>query len=258
MKLNYKLYPCTSSDAPKHLFILHGLFGMLDNWHNIARKLSEEYTVISIDQRNHGNSPHSEEMSFELMADDLAELMDDLQIATAAIMGHSMGGKTVMRFADLHPDKLNKLIVVDISPRGYKSGHDAYFKAFNTIDFSVCQNRNEADAALAVIEPNAGVRQFLLKNLDRSEKGYHLKFNLKPIESFYPQMISALDFQWLINAPTLFIYGENSGYITGDDILTIEHTFTQASFIEITDAGHWIHAEQPKAFLEAVETFLAD
>ena len=258
MKLNYKLYPCTSSDAPKHLFILHGLFGMLDNWHNIARKLSEEYTVISIDQRNHGNSPHSEEMSFELMADDLAELMDDLQIATAAIMGHSMGGKTVMRFADLHPDKLNKLIVVDISPRGYKSGHDAYFKAFNTIDFSVCQNRNEADAALAVIEPNARVRQFLLKNLDRSEKGYHLKFNLKPIESFYPQMISALDFQWLINAPALFIYGENSGYITGDDILTIEHTFTQVSFIEIKDAGHWIHAEQPDAFLEAVETFLAD
>jgi esterase len=102
------------------------------------------------------------------------------------------------------------------------------------------------------------VRQFLLKNLDRSEKGYHLKFNLKPIESFYPQMISALDFQWLINAPTLFIYGENSGYIKKDDILTIENTFTQASFIEIKDAGHWIHAEQPKAFLETVQRFLAD
>jgi esterase len=257
MKLHHKIYPSTSTGAQKHLFILHGLFGMLDNWHNMARKFTSIYTVISIDQRNHGGSPHSDFMSFELMADDLAELMDDLHIAQADIIGHSMGGKTVMKFADLHPDKVNKLVIVDISPRQYKPGHNAYFKAFNSIDFTKCENRNDADNALAQIEPNVGVRQFLLKNLERDGHGYRLKFNLKPIENFYPDMICELTFQWLINAPTLFLYGERSDYVTDKDILEIENTFTQATFKEIKDAGHWLHAEQPIAFFEEVSAFLA-
>lgn len=254
MKLHHKIYP--NKNTQEYLFILHGLFGMLDNWHNMARKLSTRFNVVTVDQRNHGQSPHSDEMSFELMADDLAELMDDLKVKSAHILGHSMGGKTVMKFADLHPDKLKKLIVVDIAPKKYKPGHTAYFNAFNTIDFSLCDTRKDADAALAAIEHNVGVRQFLLKNLDKADQGYRLKFNLKSIEAFYPAMIGEMSFQWIITAETLFLYGEKSGYITENDKLTITETFTHADFVGIPDAGHWVHAEQPEAFYSAVFDFL--
>jgi len=254
MKLFHKLYPNESSS--EYLFILHGLFGMLDNWHNMARKLSEHMNVITVDQRNHGKSPHSDDMSFELMAEDLAELMQELSIEKAHVLGHSMGGKTVMKFADIHPDKLEKLIVVDIAPKKYKPGHLTYFKAFNTIDFSQCENRKDADQELSKVESNQSVRQFLLKNLDKAETGYKLKFNLKSIEEFYPKMIDTMSFQWLINAPTLFLSGARSGYISADDTLTIEETFTDVEFVEIEEAGHWVHAEKPIPFFDAVLAFL--
>jgi esterase len=257
VKLHHKKYPCTGTTSKGHLFILHGLFGMLDNWHNMARKFSKEYTVISLDQRNHGNSPHSDAMSFDLMADDIAELMHDLAIDKIDLLGHSMGGKVAMKFADRHPDKLDKLVIVDIAPKAYKPGHNAYFNAFHNLDFSQCETRKDADEALATIEPNVGIRQFLLKNLERAEQGYRLRFNLKPIEDFYPTMIAALEFEWLINAPTLFLYGEKSGYILERDIISIETTFTQAEFVCIADAGHWVHAEQPDAFAQAVLAFLS-
>lgn len=254
MQLHHKIY--STDPTHEYLFILHGLFGMLDNWHNMARKLSEHFNVVTVDQRNHGHSPHSDEMSFELMAEDLAELMNHLKVDTAHLIGHSMGGKTVMKFADLHPDKLKKLIVVDIAPKRYAPGHTAYFSAFNTIDFSLCETRKEADAALAEIESNLGIRQFLLKNLDKAEKGYKLKFNLKPIELFYPDMIDEMSFQWVITTDTLFLYGEKSGYITASDKITITETFTQADFVGVPEAGHWVHAEQPLAFYDAVTRFL--
>ena len=254
MKLFHKIY--ANPDSTEYLFILHGLFGMLDNWHNMARKLSAHFNVVTVDQRNHGQSPHSDAMSFDLMAEDIAELMNHLGVEKAHVLGHSMGGKVVMKFADLHPDKIEKLIVVDIAPKRYTPGHTAYFKAFNTIDFSKCETRKEADTALAEIESNMSVRQFLLKNLDKAEVGYTLKFNLGPIEAFYPTMIDAMLFQWIISLPTLFIYGEKSGYITEDDMLKIAETFTDSEFIGISDAGHWVHAEQPKAFEDAVLAFL--
>jgi pimeloyl-ACP methyl ester carboxylesterase len=254
MKLFHKTY--TNSDSTEYLFILHGLFGMLDNWHNMARKLSAHINVVTVDQRNHGQSPHSDAMSFELMAEDLAELMDHLGIAKANVLGHSMGGKTVMKFADLHPDKVDRLIVVDIAPKKYKPGHTAYFQAFNTIDFSACETRKEADTALAKVENNISIRQFLLKNLDKAEVGYTLKFNLKAIEAFYPKMIDTMQFQWIINLPTLFIYGEKSKYILEEDQLRIAETFTDSEFVGISDAGHWVHAEQSKAFEDVVLEFL--
>ena len=255
MKLFHKTY--LNPKSTEHLFILHGLFGMLDNWHNMAKKLSAHFNVITVDQRNHGKSPHSDEMSFELMAEDLAELIADLGIEKAHVLGHSMGGKTAMKFADIHPDKLEKLIIVDIAPKKYQPGHTAYFDAFNTINFSLFETRKEADTALAEIESNIGVRQFLLKNLDKADVGYQLKFNLKPIEAFYPKMIDAMGLQWIISVPTLFIYGEKSGYITENDMLTIEETFTESRFVMIPDAGHWVHAEQPNAFYNVVLDFLA-
>ncbi len=254
VKLFHKIY--SNPDSDEYLFILHGLFGMLDNWHNMARKFSAHFNVITVDQRNHGKSPHTDTMSFEDMAEDLAELMADLNIESAHILGHSMGGKTVMKFADLHPDKVQKLIVVDIAPKKYRPGHTTYFKAFNDLDFSTFESRKEADQALAQVESSISIRQFLLKNLEKAEMGYRLKFNLKPIETFYPKMIDVLEFQWLINAPTLFLYGEASGYIKDEDIHNIEEVFTDTEFVGIADAGHWVHAEKPTEFFDACAEFL--
>ncbi|NNJ55930.1 MAG: alpha/beta fold hydrolase [Bacteroidia bacterium] len=254
VKLFHKVYP--SSNSTEYLFILHGLFGMLDNWHNIARKLSEHINVVTVDQRNHGKSPHTDAMSFELMAEDLALLMSDLGIEKASILGHSMGGKTAMKFADLHPDKLNKLIIVDIAPKKYRPGHIIYFEAFKSIDFSKCESRKDADQALTKVESNFSIRQFLLKNLEKADRGYKLKLNISSIEAFYPKMIDELDFHWLINLPTLFIDGAKSGYISDSDKLEIEEVFTDVSFESIADAGHWVHAEQPEAFFNATLAFL--
>ncbi len=254
IELFYKAYPNPSSSSS--LIILHGLFGMLDNWHNMANSLSEFVNVISVDQRNHGQSPHTDEMSFELMADDLAHLMDKLNISKAIVLGHSMGGKTAMVFADRHPDRIEKLIVVDIAPKAYKAGHTLYFKAFNSIDFSKFTRRKEADEALAEIEENSAVRQFLLKNLEREGEGYRLKFNLRAIENFYPKMIDKLEFEWLISIPTLFISGSSSSYILEEDKQDIIETFPNADFQSITDAGHWVHAEQAGLFFEAVKAFI--
>ncbi|MDB4173267.1 alpha/beta fold hydrolase [Bacteroidia bacterium] len=254
MTLFHKVYPNEASND--YLFILHGLFGMLDNWHNMARKLSAHINVVTVDQRNHGQSPHSSEMSFELMANDLALLMDELKIEKASIIGHSMGGKTVMKFADLHPDRLQKLIVVDIAPKKYQPGHTAYFEAFKTVDFAACESRKDADTALAQIESNIGVRQFLLKNLEKADQGYQLKINVSAIEAFYPDMIDVLHFQWIISTTTLFLYGKKSGYITEKDMVDIEETFTDAEFVGIEDAGHWVHAEKPTEFYEEVVAFL--
>ena len=167
-----------------------------------------------------------------------------------------MGGKTVMKFADLHPDRLQKLIVVDIAPKKYQPGHTAYFEAFKTVDFAAYESRKDADTALAQIESNIGVRQFLLKNLEKADQGYQLKINVSAIEAFYPDMIDVLHFQWIISTTTLFLYGKKSGYIAEKDMVDIEETFTDAEFAGIEDAGHWVHAEKPTEFYEAVVAFL--
>lgn len=254
VKLFHKVY--SNDRSNDHLFILHGLFGMLDNWHNMARKLSEYYNVVVVDQRNHGKSPHTNEMSFEAMADDLAVLMNDLGVSSGFILGHSMGGKTAMKFADMYPDRVTKLVVVDIAPKQYKPGHTTYFNAFNSIDFSAFSTRKEADDALAEIESNISIRQFLLKNLEKADEGYRLKFNLAPIEAFYPKMIDKLEFSWIIPVPTLFLYGTRSGYILPDDKYDIEAVFTDCEFVGIEGAGHWVHAEKPQKFFETVLAFL--
>ena len=138
MKLFYKQY----GETGEPIFILHGIFGMLDNWHNIARQLSAHFQVFTIDARNHGQSPHSPEMSYALMAEDVFELADDLGFDTFNLMGHSMGGKTAMLCALMHPERIKRLAVVDIAPKGYKPGHEAYFNAFEDINWSILSQKN--------------------------------------------------------------------------------------------------------------------
>lgn len=254
VELFHKTY--LNSDSNQYLIILHGVFGSLDNWHTLAKQLAQGINVISVDLRNHGKSPHNSEMSYMAMAEDVNHLLETRDIASAIILGHSMGGKVAMSLADLHPDKIEKLIVVDIAPKAYKPGHTAYFKAFRELDFSSFKSRSEADAALLKYESNLGVRQFLLKNLERSEDGYKLKFNIRAIETFYPELIGSIEFQWLINSPTIFIYGGNSNYVTETDFHKIEEVFTDVEFEMIDGAGHWVHAEKPQEILEVIEQFI--
>lgn len=255
VELFYKVYPNKESD--QHIVILHGLFGMLDNWHNMARKLSADFNVILVDQRNHGKSPHTADMSYELMAADLALLLDQLHLEKIILVGHSMGGKTAMKFADLHPGYLERLVIVDIGPKAYKPGHTKYFEAFNAIDFSAYDSRKEVDAAFQKFESNSAIRQFLLKNLEKSDTGYKTKFNIQAIEQFYPELIGSIEFQWIINVPTLFLYGSRSNYVVEDDFVAIESVFTDVAFVAIEGAGHWVHAEKPTEFYNALRDFVA-
>lgn len=254
MKLHHKLYPCENSQ--RHLLILHGLFGTSDNWHLIARGLSEYINVITVDLRNHGKSEKSDEMSYDLMADDVEELIADLGLNQIALIGHSMGGKVAMFFAEKYPHRLHHLIIVDISTRAYNEGHQEYFKAYRELPWHEAENRQEADEMLAQIEPNENIRLFLLKNLERrKEGGFQLKIHLDAIENFYPNLISELTFSWVLSVPTLVIYGNKSGYVKESDKALLSSIFTDIDFVELK-GGHWIHAEQPKAFIENVANFI--
>ena len=250
MKLFYKQY----GETGEPIFILHGIFGMLDNWHNIARQLSAHFQVFTIDARNHGQSPHSPEMSYALMAEDVFELADDLGFVTFNLMGHSMGGKTAMLCALMHPEKIKRLAVVDIAPKGYKPGHEAYFNAFEDINWSVLQNRKEIDEALMEYESDSGVRLFLAKNIERrDEGGFAVKSNIHAIKNAYQGIIGEFAISGMYSGPCIFILGANSKYLKEDYISMVQEHFPNVS---IPNAGHWVHADNPAAFLEALNLFL--
>ena len=253
MKLFYKQY----GETGEPIFILHGIFGMLDNWHNIARQLSAHFQVFTIDARNHGQSPHSPEMSYALMAEDVFELADDLGFVTFNLMGHSMGGKTAMLCALMHPEKIKRLAVVDIAPKGYKPGHEAYFNAFEDINWSVLQNRKEIDEALMEFESDSGVRLFLAKNIERrDEGGFAVKSNIHAIKNAYQGIIGEFAISGMYSGPCIFILGANSKYLKEDDKSMVQEHFPNVDYVSIPNAGHWVHADNPAAFLEALNLFL--
>ncbi len=253
MKLFYKQY----GEGKTPLFILHGIFGMLDNWHNIARQLSEHYTVYTIDARNHGQSPHSDEMGYDVMTEDVIELANDLQIDSFILMGHSMGGKTAMWLANHYPHRVSKLIVVDIAPKTYKPGHHQYFKAFEEINWSVMTNRKEIDEALSAYEDNVGVRLFLAKNIDRLETGgFMVKCNVPALKQAYEEIIGPLTFSKTYTGEVLFILGAKSNYLKEEDKPYINTWFPLSQYVYIEGAGHWVHADNPKDFYEALMAFL--
>lgn len=238
------------------LFILHGLFGYSDNWQTHARKLAEYYKVILVDQRNHGHSEWSEDFNYDLLASDLAELFDDLEIKNAKLIGHSMGGKTVLRFAQLYPEKVEKLIVVDMGLKSYPMHHQQILEGLHAINASSLSSRSESEEILQRFVAENGTRQFLLKNLYWIEKGkLAWRMNIPVLERAMPEILEALP-QTPIMCQTLFIRGELSGYIHDEDIEEIENQVPDSSFITIQHAGHWVHAEQPEAFINTVLEFL--
>lgn len=252
MNLNYKEY---GQGDP--IIILHGLFGTLDNWQTIARQLSKNYSVFLIDQRNHGRSPHMDAIDYPLMAEDLQAFMLELGMYQAHIIGHSMGGKTAMQFALEYPDMVDKLVIVDITPKKYVGGHQVIFDALFSLDLNKLENRKEADAILSERIDEFGVRQFLLKNLTREKEGnYKWKMNLPVIHKHYEDILAAIESDYPFEKSTLFIKGGQSNYITEVDMPLIQTLFPEAKLETVEDAGHWVHAQKPKELLELVNRFL--
>jgi esterase len=239
------------------LYIAHGVFGMLDNWHNIAQQLSIHYHVVAFDARNHGKSFHHPDASYHAMVQDIRLLMEFLNHDRIILMGHSMGGKTAMKFVDTYPENVSKLIVVDIAPKAYRPSHQTFINAFKEIPFDRISNRKDADIAFSEYSQDLAIRQFLLKNLEsKPEGGYQLRININAIESHYLEIIGDISFQNTHQHPTYFIAGATSSYILPEDHSRIQNTFPKVQFYTIAEAGHWVHAEQPQAFLNVLQDCL--
>ncbi|RPA67362.1 alpha/beta fold hydrolase [Cyclobacteriaceae bacterium YHN15] len=252
MKLNFKK---TGQGEP--LIILHGLFGSADNWFSIAKELETDFTLYLIDQRNHGDSPQSEDWNYDAMAEDLKEFMEDQKIESAFLMGHSMGGKTAMNFAIRYPEKVRKLIVADIAPRFYPLHHQHILEGLNAIPIDTLKSRKEADDILSEYIKIPGIRQFLLKSLGRGDNGgFEWKINLPVITKNIANVGEALESDATFDNPSLFMGGEKSDYIKEEDKEEIDRLFPNSHVIYIKDAGHWLHAEQPAAVVETVRAFL--
>lgn len=239
------------------LIIIHGLFGSSDNWRSMVKYFSKWYRVISVDLRNHGRSPHSDIQNFEAMADDIYQLCQQLSLDSVSILGHSLGGKTAMKFAELYPEYLQKLIVVDVAPRQYQGEHTPLMDAMLGLDFSLYSSRSEVDIALAKNIADKTVRQFLLMNLVVENEQLKWRINLPALKANYREYMKAVCEQISYDKPALFIYGELSDYVNEADKQQIKSLFTQAVF-ESMDTGHWVHAERPQQFKKCVEAFLND
>ena len=235
--------------------ILHGLFGFSDNWQTHAKKLAEYFRVILVDLRNHGHSDWSDEFSYELMADDVHELCVDLKLEDLILVGHSMGGKVAMRFAQKHEAILEKLIVVDIGIKEYPMHHQHILAGIHAVEINMIKVRREAETQMNAHIESEGIKQFLLKNLYWKEKGkLAWRMNIEVLEREMNNILSALPVGE-VSTPTLFIRGELSNYILDEDFESIEEQFIDVEFSTIENAGHWVHAEAPSEFLEVLLSF---
>jgi esterase len=239
------------------IVILHGIFGSSDNWLTQAKILGDHYHVYSLDLRNHGQSPHDTVFDYQSMAEDLKEFIDTHHLKDPIVIGHSMGGKVAMNFALAYPDKLSKLIVVDISPRPYNLEHYVIIEGLKTVTIESISSRNEADEQLSKFVPEADVRQFLLKNLQRkAEGGFSWKINLPVIDKNLSNIGLDLQYKGSFDKPTLFIRGGKSKYVRDEDMKRIQEIFPTAA-LETLDTGHWVQAEKPKEFVEVVMRWLS-
>jgi pimeloyl-ACP methyl ester carboxylesterase len=238
------------------IIIMHGIFGSSDNWLTQSKILAEKYRVISLDLRNHGQSPHDDTFDYQSMANDLMLFIQEHKLENPIVIGHSMGGKVAMNFAVAHPDLLEKLIVVDISPRPYNLEHYVIIDGLKAVPIGTITSRNEADDALAPFVPEADVRQFLLKNLQRKpEGGFTWKINLPVIDKNLSNIGLDLQFQGTFDKPTLFVRGGRSKYVRDQDMTRINEVFPHAT-LETLDTGHWVQAEKPKEFVDLVVKWL--
>lgn len=251
MKLFFREY---GSGEP--LVILHGLLGSSDNWLTQAKMLAPCFKVYTVDLRNHGQSPHDETFDYPSMVDDLVAFFDDQRLSDVVLMGHSMGGKVAMNFALQHPERLRRLVIVDIAPRAYNLEHYKLVEAMLALPLGKLTSRKDADALLEENVPEFDVRQFLLKNLQRTaDGGFSWKVNLPVIQAQLGNIGVDLSVQGTFDKPTLFIRGSRSAYIRDSDWPRIQSVFPTA-ILETLDTGHWVQAEKPQEFVNALTQWL--
>ncbi|MFN5169748.1 MAG: alpha/beta fold hydrolase [Cyclobacteriaceae bacterium] len=237
------------------MIILHGLFGSSDNWFTLSKTFAGHYRVFTVDQRNHGQSPHTDDFNYRLLTDDLAAFVARHQLQRPILLGHSMGGKTVMNFAIKNPDQLSAAVVVDIAPKAYSVQHDHILEGLEAIPLGSLGSRQEADRILAQNVSEADVRQFLLKNLNRTADGFSWRVNLKAIDRHMNEIVADLQYPGQYTGPCLFVKGSRSNYFAEGDDDVIRSRFTHAEFATL-DTGHWVQAERPREFAEVVLDFL--
>lgn len=253
--LHSKIYAENHNGVP--LLVFHGLFGMLDNWVTFAKELSEYCPVHIIDLRNHGKSFHSEQMSHDLMAEDILNYVKHYNLEKINLLGHSLGGKAVMKFALLYGEKIQNLVVADIAPKAYPPHHQAIIKALESVDFQKVNKRAEVEEVLNQYIKEKSVVQFLMKSLYwESEGKLTWKFNLKTLSARYGDLVSVGVDSGEFQGETLFLAGEKSQYILPEDKEEILKLFPKAEIKKIKNAGHWIHAENPKDFMLEIKQFL--
>ena len=238
--------------------ILHGFLGMSDNWKTLGIKFAEQgYEVHLVDQRNHGHSFHNEVFNYEVLVEDLKQYCKLHHLENIILLGHSMGGKTAMLFAAKYPELVSKLLVADIAPRFYPIHHDAIMEGLSSLDFSVIKSRGEADQHLSRYVSDFGTRQFLLKNLYWKDKGkLALRVNLEALKENVSEVGEPLPSHLMFVKDTLFLRGDRSEYISLSDEGLIKTHFPKAKIVTIKNAGHWLHAENPTDFYNAVMNFV--
>ena len=263
MNLHFKELGQPHAAAPP-LVMLHGLFGSSDNWLAVAPKLARHTRVFLVDLRNHGLSPHSDDMTFALMAGDLAEFLDARQLNRARVLGHSLGGKVAMQFALTFPARVDRLIVVDIAPRAYAPEHEPVFKALLALDLKQYHSRTQIEEALAPAIPDLTLRRFLLKNLKhrpaapKSDEGgsFDWRIPLSSLFASYPKLCEAITPSNTFPGPALFLRGGQSPYISDADAPLIRQLFPRAAIETLPTARHWVHADAPEEFARRISNFL--
>ncbi|SFE09922.1 alpha/beta fold hydrolase [Thermophagus xiamenensis] len=255
----------------KNIIVVHGLYGSSDNWLSIAKSFESKYRIILVDQRNHGRSPHSPEHTYDAMSKDLYELFTKLNLKKAILLGHSMGGKTVMRFCLDYPEMIEKLVVLDIAPKSYRSfsnyaevtaDHQKIVKELMSLNPSQYKDRREIDQVLKKSFPSIALRAFLMKNLKRDDNGqFFWQLNLEALKNNMNEIMDGFSQLTPTNKKmpeTIFIRGEKSPYIHDEDILVINKFFPGSQVVTIPEAGHWVHAEKPELFTKTVQYFIDD
>lgn len=239
-------------DGPA-VVIIHGLYGSGRNWGVIAKRLSDQLRVITVDLRNHGTSPWTDTHSYPDMAQDLAEVIAHIG-APAHVVGHSMGGKAAMVLATQHPDLIRRLIIADIAPVAYSHSQMEFITAMRAVDLTTVTRRSEAEKQLADQGVEPALQSFFTQSLDLAEKRWRL--NLDVLAAEMDKILGFPDISGQFDGPALFLSGADSDYVTAEHRPTIKALFPKARFAKLPGAGHWLHADKPRAFEAALRTFL--
>lgn len=242
----------------KPLLIIHGFLGTSDNWKTLGGQfVANGYQVHALDMRNHGKSFHSDVFDYDAMVQDIYDYCEFYRLAVVDVVGHSMGGKAAMFFATRYPDRVDKLVIADIGPKYYRPHHQDILAGLNAVDFSAKPSRADVEAILEKYVPDFGTRQFLMKNLYWKEPGQlAYRFNLEVFNEKIDNIGQALPENARFDKPVLFLRGDKSNYIKDEDFIMIKSHFPKAEIQDVANSGHWLHAENPKEFMEKTLAYL--